>query len=130
MQNLPPTSGTLTVLPARGNVLDTIFQLSAEQWVDPKVPEEDYPLSFSFGYLDFSGFPKLLSSGSLLSSISTLLPAGSDSVGCQAAESLCRRLQLTVMVSDAAYASSEPTLPTYVRIDNMDPFKMREIMKK
>jgi len=130
MQNLPPTSGTLTVLPARGNVLDTIFQLSAEQWVDPKVPEEDYPLSFSFGYLDFSGFPKLLSSGSLLSSISTLLPAGSDSVGCQAAESLCRRLQLTVMVSDAAYASSEPTLPTYVRIDNMDPFKMREIIER
>ena len=59
-QNLAPTSGTLTILPDQGHVLQTVFQLSAEQWVDPKLPEEDYPLSFSFGYIDFSGFSKLL----------------------------------------------------------------------
>lgn len=130
MQNLAPTSGTLTVLPARGHVLETVYQLSAEQWVDPKVPQEDYPLSFSFGYMDSSGFPKLLSSGSMLSSISTLLPSGSDSIGCPVTESLCRRLQLTVKVFDAAFASSEPALPTFVRIDNMDPTKIKEIIKR
>jgi hypothetical protein len=130
MQNLAPTSGTLTVLPARGHVLETVYQLAAEQWVDPKVPEEDYPLSFSFGYIDSSGFPKLLSSGSMLSSISTLLPSGSDSIGCPVVESLCRRLQLTVKVFDAAFASSEPALPTFVRIDNMDPAKLKKIIER
>jgi len=129
-QNLAPTSGKLQVLPTHGNVLDTIFQLSAEQWVDPKVPAEDYPLVFSFGYIDSSGFPKLFSSGSLLSSISTMFPSGSDAVGCQATESLCRRLQVTVSVSDALFAWSEPSVPTYVRVDNMDPFKMQEIIER
>ena len=129
-QNLAPTSGTLTTLPIQGYVLHTMFQISAEQWVDPKVPDEDYPLSFSFGYVDFSGFPKLLVSGSLLPSISTMLPPGTDAVGCLPTESLCRRLQLTVSVADALYAWNQPASKTYVRIDTMEPEQIRETIER
>ena len=33
-------------------------------------------------------------------------------------------------VFDAAFASSEPALPTFVRIDNMDPAKMKEMIEQ
>ncbi len=129
-QNLAPTSGRVSILPDRGNALDTVFQLSAEQWVDPKVPVEDYPLSYTFGYFDMSGFPKLFSSTSLLPSFRTMLPPGTDAVNCKAVETRCRRLRLYLAVSDALFALSEAAVPTYVRIDNMDPLKMRQAIQK
>ena len=79
-QNLATTSGRVSILPDRENALDTVFQLSAEQWVDPKVPVEDYPLNYTFGYFDMSGYPKLFSSVSLLPSFRTMLLSGTDAV--------------------------------------------------
>jgi hypothetical protein len=129
-QNLPPSSGALHVFPARGTVLDTIYELSAEEWVDPKVPVEDYPLRFSFGYIDRDGNSKPLESGSLLTSISARFPPGSDTVGCLPAESLCRRLQVTLKVSDALLSEGGPSEPKFIWIDNMDPSKIRETVER
>jgi hypothetical protein len=45
--NTPPTSGTLSVSPPRGVVLQTGFSLSMRDWTDDA---EDYPLTYAFYY--------------------------------------------------------------------------------
>ena len=54
MRNLPPASGRLVASPERGYAQDTLFTLSAESWVDPPIPQDDYPLTYSFGYYHLS----------------------------------------------------------------------------
>ena len=128
--NLPPISGTLRVAPSQGHVLETLFELSAEQWVDPKIPIDDYPLRFGFGFIGLDGQPIHLSSSSLLPRLYTVLPSGSDTRGCSPTESLCRRLQVTLQVYDAQDAWGRPSEPSFLRVDNMEPGRIREIIER
>ena len=128
--NLPPISGTLRVAPSQGHVLETLFELSAEQWVDPRIPIDDYPLRFGFGFIGFDGQSIHLSSSSLLPRLYTVLPSGSDTRGCSPTESLCRRLQVTLQVYDAQDAWGRPSEPSFLRVDNMEPGRIREIIER
>ena len=77
-QNLPPSSGTLTVIPTEGIALDTPFRLTATQWVDPPLPQDDYPLTYTFGYYDDQGDAKYLKVNSLQSTNTMVLPQGTQ----------------------------------------------------
>ena len=71
MRNLPPASGRLVASPEQGYAQDTLFTLSAESWVDPPIPQDDYPLTYSFGYYHPSGSIRYLAVSVHTSQVST-----------------------------------------------------------
>ena len=119
-RNLAPSGGRLTVAPARGFAQDTIFTLSADQWVDPPLPRDDYPLSYSFGYKRPDGSVMYLAVGAPSAQLHTLLPTGDRARACALpAESECHPLELHVEVADALDAVG--TLPAPVAVDVLAP---------
>ena len=77
--NSAPYRGTLWVSPTTGTSLTTAFKFRAADWADP---DEDYPLSYVFGFRKSPGANATLYTLSSLSTIDTLLdrllPAGSE----------------------------------------------------
>ena len=100
LSNLAPSSGQFIVTPTTGSAMQTIYKFSAQEWVDPKLPQEDYPLSYTFGYKDADGAVKYLSVDSLHSSHQSDLPLGN--IMCNDEEGdACRMLELVLEVADA-----------------------------
>ncbi len=114
-QNLPPSSGTLSVIPKRGVALETKFRLTATQWVDPPLPQDDYPLTYTFGYYDENSDPKYLKVNSPQSTNTMVLPYGtqafspdeecSKNVSAPEYSPNCGYLRLLLEVSDSLGAS-------------------------
>lgn len=116
-QNLPPESGRLVITPASGEALLDVFTLSAEQWSDPPQLGEagDYPLTYTFGYVDGDGRTKYLSSLSKTTSVATVLPQGFDTSGCAPSNTRCRRLEVSLTVTDAL-GSEVASAPAYALV--------------
>lgn len=54
----------------------TRFLITAQQWVDPPIPVDDYPLTYTMAYVDSAGLSKYLTVASARSSLTSLLPTG------------------------------------------------------
>jgi hypothetical protein len=94
--NSPPFGGALEVVPVEGVMLETMFSLLSTQWLD-----EDFPMSYQFGYLSTLYDFVMLRSKMELSYTSTLLPSGfSDS------RRSISNLSCVVLVFDSLDASS------------------------
>jgi len=101
--NLAPSSGQFNVEPTVGIALQTKFKLSAQEWVDPNIPQEDYPLSYTFGYKDSGGAVKYLIVDSLYSSYDSILPVGNMMCPTNSRAG-CRALELILEVADSLQA--------------------------
>uniref|UniRef100_A0A7S0HJ60 EGF-like domain-containing protein n=1 Tax=Hanusia phi TaxID=3032 RepID=A0A7S0HJ60_9CRYP len=92
-----PRSGELVVSPTQGMAFSTKFDVTSMGWATDSTDVEDYPLLFSYGYLQ-NGSVQYLYSSSQKTSVNTVLPMGSDNLTCPTnAESTCS--SLTVLVS-------------------------------
>jgi len=100
LSNLAPSSGQFDVTPAMGTALQTTYTFSAREWVDPPIPQEDYPLSYTFGYKDVDGAVKYLAVDSLYSSHQSDLPLGNIMCAPEKGNG-CRELELVLEVADA-----------------------------
>ena len=70
--NAPPSMGSFSVQPGRGQEIVDSFSLSCEQWADDQLP-----LAYQFAYFSpSSGLKILLRSSSIVAYFSTELPAG------------------------------------------------------
>ena len=106
--NAGPSGGHFHVQPKTGTALSTNFLLAAQTWVDQPIPQEDYPLTYTFGYKDERDTLKYLVVDSLSSSYEADLPIGSKcALGSSANMSRfsdCNHLELVLEVADALHA--------------------------
>lgn len=71
--NLAPQPGLFTIQPPEGYAMDTSFFFVAQSWSD----DDNFPISYEFGYISSSGQYLTVQSKSPLSYGTTLLPPGS-----------------------------------------------------
>ena len=112
ISNSPPRAGLLSVIPPTGLEFVDAFVLTATLWAD-----SDVPLTYQFGYTSSAGVRLTINMRSAASSVSTLLPQGSNQI--------THELSCVVEVYDSLLAASRlshhvevlPSVP--VRTDDL-----------